>query len=250
MAFSILQHWQDSYSPQLLEALKDDFSPDQTEQVIDLAMATVLAHLVAQGRQQGYAELRRRLMFEAPESIWNNLDRTQLAEQIAAQVHSQGAAVFHWLDPIAEHCVLDLRQLIDQGNQSNEDVAELLENQPELLKGQAPDWVYGLAGLPELQGQAATPAAPPIDLTESIATLSGLMREAAAQPQPTATAPSAPARAGGGRWLVLVLALLVLAGLGYLYSHSKKRPAAAPAAATVPQPAAATLPETPAPAAR
>ena len=92
MAFSILQHWQDSYSPQLLEALKDDFSPDQTEQLIDLAMATVLAHLVAQGRQQGYAELRRRLMFEAPESIWNSLDRTQLAEQIAAGIRTAAGA--------------------------------------------------------------------------------------------------------------------------------------------------------------
>lgn len=235
MAFSLLQHWQDTYSPALFDQLEDDFSPEQTEAVIDLGMAAVLTHLVSLGRQQGYAELRRRIMLDEPDGLWENLDQDTLASQIAQTVQSQTAPVQHWLPQIAAQCVLDLRQLIDLGQQSNEDVAELLENQVELLKGQAPDWVYAQAGLPELQGQPATVEPPPADLSESIATLSTLMREAVSQP-------SAPGAALAGsaatpvdspapskmRWLVLVVAVALLAGMAYLYTRPKAPAGAAP----------------------
>ncbi len=216
MAFPLLPHWQDTVGAPLLATTRATLG-EAAPQVLKLALVAVLARLLRLCREQGAAALHAQVLSGATDWLWNGLPRSDLAQHIAAATHVPVDGLMPLLDQVASKAVQDLRDLLELSGQTPDDLGELLEGQTESLAGQAPDGLFVLAGLPELQGQQAMTEAAPVDLNESLATLTQMVQAASAQASSTAAPVQAvpsgavadPPAPGGLRWLWLLPVLLL-----------------------------------------
>lgn len=170
MAFSLIEHVQSQYQEQLAQLLPAQ-DPDTQQEMI----AAVLGQLIVLDRNHS-ALLYAAIQQQNSQFFAEHLSQAQISQ--LASLYSLDATVTQQaLMGIYQLVSQEIKQLDDVASFGQAGVSELIQGQLETLAGRAPDSVWTTVGLTELQGQTAVEAAP-VDLADSMASLSKIMSEA------------------------------------------------------------------------
>lgn len=231
MALSLLQHVRDVRRSAFIQHNTKHMQPDQAEQLVDLTVPLVLAHLVNINREHGTSLVIALLNTQAEDGLWKTLDHQQMIRKLSQTVGIDASQATSASNYIAHQTLIDIHDLYETASLGEEGLNELISEQPLMLQGHAPDWVFEIAGLHDVSGQQAVVPADPEELKieSGIAELNALIKEAAHEhdePVDTHHAPVeiAPQRDAGplARFLMPLVALLILAALVVMYQHNHK----------------------------
>lgn len=232
MAFSLLDHLQNSCQASL-QALVPAMDGDGQRQLL----AIVLGQLMVLDRTNSTA-LYQALASQDQHIFWQGLDE-QAIGQLAATTALPVAEFNRVIDQLYGAATDEIRSLDRVASLEQAGVSELIQGQAEYLAGSAPDQVWQVLNLKELQGQNA-PAEAAVDLNASMASLNKMMMDASqmtTQPLDTAPQPDLalqqhdhghaasialpPQRPAARLFLVLepLIALLILLALWMIYTN-------------------------------
>jgi hypothetical protein len=235
MALSLWQHLHDAQSASTVSRLTALVGgKSQAQLVFERTVALTIAHLVSLNQRHGSSLVLALVNTQAVSGFWQTLDQSAVLAELRRELSSSTDQLNKAVDDVAARVLAEVFMLVDMASLGEDGLAELLEGQPEHLQGRAPDWVWTLAGLEQLRGQAAVVEEPVIDVAAGIATLTALMQNAQHQqeehamahathhddhhpmvPEPVFREASTFARA-----LAPVVALAILAFLSYLFSQN------------------------------
>jgi hypothetical protein len=233
MALSLLQHLRDTHRRPLIQQLSTDMQRPQAEQLVDLTLPLVLAHLVSLDHQRGTSLVVALLTTHAQDGLWKTLDVERLLSQLSQHTQLDQRQTKAAIDRVAHTALVELHALYEQASLGEEGLHELLMAQPELLQGHAPDWIWHIADLDELSGQRAVTStdSEPLTVESGIAELNALMREATMEKPDLNTADhdphhtmALPEYRAAGTWakvLAPIAALLLLGLLITLYQNNQ-----------------------------
>lgn len=231
MALSLLQHLRDVRRSALIQHNAKHMQPDQAEQLVDLTLPLVLAHLVNINREHGTSLVIALLNTKAEDGLWKTLDHGHMIHQLSQAVGVDASQATSASNHIAHETLVEVHDLYETASLGEDGLNELLSEQPVMLQGHAPDWVFDIAGLHDVSGQQAVVPADPeeLNIESGIAELNALIKDAAHEhddhtDQHPAPAELPPQREAGGiaRFLMPIVALLILVALVMLYQHNHK----------------------------
>jgi hypothetical protein len=229
MALSLLQHLRDVRRSALIQRISKHMQSEQAEQLVDLSLPLVLAHLVNINREHGTSLVIALLNTKAEDGLWKTLDHQQMIRQLSQTIGIDASQATSASNHIAHETLVEVHDLYETASLGEEGLNELLSEQPIMLQGHAPDWVFDVAGLHDVSGQQAVVPADPEELKieSGIAELNALIKEAAHEhhaPVDTHHAPVeiAPQREAGpfARFLMPLIALLILVALVVMYQNN------------------------------
>ena len=168
MAFSLLDHLQSTKATELqqLTANKD---------LQRSLIAVMLGQLVVRDRQDA-TTLYQAIQHQQALDIWHGVDHSTI-EQLAGLYNLSAESFKNFTEQLSTYTAREIKTLDDAANFKQSGVSELIQGQKNFLPNQAPDQVWQLLGLTELQGKSMTNQQP-VDLGASIASLSKMMQDA------------------------------------------------------------------------
>ncbi|TEU30611.1 hypothetical protein [Alkanindiges illinoisensis] len=170
MAFSLLDHLQNSRQTEI-QALVPAIDADGQRELL----AIMLGQLIVLDRSNSQA-LYQAIAAQKHNILWQGLD-DQAISQLAATTALPVSEFKSVLDQLYGYASDEIHSLDLTANLEQAGVSELIQGQTEYLAGAAPDQVWHVLNLTELQGQTATTETA-VDLNASIASLNKLMMDA------------------------------------------------------------------------
>lgn len=170
MAFSLLDHIQTNYQAELNQLLSTQ-SSDSQQSVIALALGELIV-LDKKDSMQLYQAIRQQEIQFFAQTI-NDHEVAQLGNILQIEPSQLNNA----LTRIFQILIQEIKQLDDAANFEQAGISELIQAQQDYLAGQAPDQVWQLIGLNQLEGQAVYEE-DQVDLAQSMASLTKIMHEA------------------------------------------------------------------------
>ena len=170
MAFSLLDHLQNSRQTEI-QALVPAIDADGQRKLL----AIMLGQLIVLDRSNSQA-LYQAIAAQKHNILWQGLD-DQAISQLAATTALPVSEFKSVLDQLYGYASDEIHSLDLTANLEQAGVSELIQGQTEYLAGAAPDQVWHVLNLTELQGQTATTETV-VDLNASIASLNKLMMDA------------------------------------------------------------------------
>jgi hypothetical protein len=170
MAFSLLDHLQSSRQSDIQALVPTTDGDGQRE-----LLAIVLGQLIVLDRTNSPA-LYQAITAQDHSMFWQGLD-DQAINQLAATTTLPVADFKSVINQLYGYVSAEINSLDSTANLEQAGVSELIQGQAEYLAGAAPDQVWRVLDLTELQGQTASTEAP-VDLNASIASLNKMMMDA------------------------------------------------------------------------
>jgi hypothetical protein len=170
MAFSLLDHVQTSRQNDI-QALLPTVDQDGQRQLL----AIVLGQLIVLDRADSPA-LYQAITAQDHSMFWQGLDDHAIS-QLAAITTLPVADFKSVINQLYGYVSAEINSLDSTANLEQAGVSELIQGQAEYLAGTAPDQVWSVLNLAELEGQAA-PTEAPVDLNASMASLNKMMMDA------------------------------------------------------------------------
>ena len=168
MAFSLLDHLQTTKASELKEISADKAIQRQL-------IAVALGQLIVRDRQDS-ATVYQAIQQQKEIMLWQDVDQ-QTITQIAALYDMPAELFRNYTEQLCSYAASEIKILDDTANFKQAGVSELIQGQMNYLPNQAPNQVWQLLGLTELQDKNIS-TQQPIDLSASIASLSKMMHEA------------------------------------------------------------------------
>ena len=168
MAFSLLDHLQTTKASELKEISADKAIQRQL-------IAVALGQLIVRDRQDS-ATVYHAIQQQKEIMLWQDVDQ-QTITQIAALYDMPAELFRNYTEQLYNYAASEIKILDDTANFKQAGVSELIQGQMNYLPNQAPNQVWQLLGLTELQDKNIS-TQQPIDLSTSIASLSKMMHEA------------------------------------------------------------------------
>ncbi|RYY77972.1 MAG: hypothetical protein EOO69_12585 [Moraxellaceae bacterium] len=170
MAFSLLDHLQNSRQADI-QALLPTLDPDHQRELV----AIVLGQLIVLDRTNSPA-LYQSITAQDHSLFWQDLD-DQAISQLATTTTLSVEDFKPIIGQLYTYTSAEIHSLDSAANLEQAGVSELIQGQAEYLAGAAPDQVWRVLNLNELQGQTA-PTETAVDLNASIASLNKMMMDA------------------------------------------------------------------------
>lgn len=179
MALSLWQHLNDAQRASSTTRLTAQLgSASNAQLVFARGVALTIAHLVSLNQRHGRSLVLALVNTRAVSGLWQTLDQTAVLAALSQELQGSTDQLSKAVDEVAARVLEEIFMLVDMASLGEEGLAELLEGQPEHLQGHAPDWVWTLAGLDSLRGQAVVVEEPVMDVAAGIASLTALMQNA------------------------------------------------------------------------
>ena len=168
MAFSLLDHLQATQTSELNKITAD-------KAIQRKLIAVMLGQLIVRDRQDN-ATVYQAIQQQKDMLLWQDVDQ-QSINQLAALYDLPAEPFRNYTEQLYSYAASEIKTLDDTANFKQAGVSELIQGQINYLPDQAPDHVWQLLGLTELQGKT-TDTPKPVDLGASMASLSKMMHEA------------------------------------------------------------------------
>lgn len=168
MALSLLDHLQTTKAAPLKEITSDNAIQRKL-------IAVMLGQLIVRDRQDS-ATVYQAIQQQKEIMLWQNVDQ-QTITQIAALYDMPAEPFRNYTEQLSSYAASEIKMLDDTANFKQAGVSELIQSQINYLPNQAPNHVWELLGLTELQDKNIS-TQQPVDLGASMASLSKMMHEA------------------------------------------------------------------------
>lgn len=144
MTFSIFHYMRDNHQPQLMA------TQQLNQQQSDNLLALVVGKLSVLAEQDN--AIVNQIIHEQNTLL---LTRDINPKQLSTHLNLSPDTTIAALTSVSDRILIELKQIVEQGNLKPDDIQELLIGQQSHLQGKVNDWVYQSVGLTALAGQPA-----------------------------------------------------------------------------------------------